>query len=156
MICSTASERTDTRSGESNSRVSYYISSLEAKPAVIAKAIRSHWAIENNLHWTMDVIFGEDAALKKKVNTALNYQIITKMALAIIERESQSKLTKPKGRQRAALDDKFRSTLLAAYIYRRFPCKAPSGPLHEHFVPLGYEQRFDFTRTAGPPANHIG
>jgi len=83
---------------------------------VIAKAIRSHWAIENNLHWNLDVIFREDAALKKKGNAALNYQIIAKMALAMIERESESKLSKPKKRQRAALDDDFRSFLLAAYF----------------------------------------
>ena len=115
-IAEITAERTDKRSGESSSQVRYYISSLKAKPAVIAKAIRSHWAIENNLHWTLDVIFGEDAALKKKGNAAINYQIINKMALAIIEREAQSKLSKPKKRQRAALDDEFRSTLLAAYF----------------------------------------
>lgn len=115
-IARITSERTDKRSGRSSTQISYYISSLKAKPAQIAGAVRSHWAIENNLHWTLDVIFKEDAALKKKGNAALNYQIIAKMALAIIERESESKLSKPKKRQRAALDDEFRSILLANYF----------------------------------------
>lgn len=115
-IAKITSERTDKRSGQSSTQASYYISSLNAGPGVIAKAIRSHWAIENNLHWNLDVIFREDAALKKKGNAALNYQIIAKMALAMIERESESKLSKPKKRQRAALDDDFRSILLAAYF----------------------------------------
>ena len=115
-IAKITAERTDKRSGETSTRVSYYISSLKAEPGTIAKAIRSHWAIENNLHWTLDVIFREDAALKKKGNAALNYQIIAKMALAMIERESESGLSKPKKRQRAALDDDFRSVLLASYF----------------------------------------
>lgn len=115
-IARITAERTDKRSGETSTRVSYYISSLKAEPGVVGNAIRNHWAIENNLHWVLDVIFREDAALKKKGNAALNYQIIAKMALAIIERESQSRLSKPKKRQRAALDDEFRSTILAAYF----------------------------------------
>ena len=107
------SERTDKRSGKKSTDTRYYISSLPAKPKVIAKAVRSHWAIENNLHWTLDVIFKEDNSLKKKGNSALNYNIIAKMALTMIERETESKNSKPKKRQLAALDDDFRSKLLA-------------------------------------------
>lgn len=107
------SERTDKRSGKNSTQTRYYISSLVAKPKVIGKAIRSHWAIENNLHWTLDVVFKEDNSLKKKGNSALNFNIIAKMALNIIERETESKSTKPQKRKRAALDDEFRSKLIA-------------------------------------------
>jgi predicted transposase YbfD/YdcC len=107
------SERTDKRSGKKSIETRYYISSLPAKPKVIGKAVRSHWAIENNLHWTLDVVFKEDNALKKKGNSALNYNVIAKMALTIIERETESKNSRPKKRQLAALDDDFRSKLLA-------------------------------------------
>jgi hypothetical protein len=65
------------------------------------------------LHWTLDIVFKEDNSLKKKGNPALNYNIIAKMALAIIERETESKNSKPRKRQLAALDDEFRSKLLA-------------------------------------------
>lgn len=112
-IAKVISERTDKRSGNGSIATRYYISSLPAKPKVIAKAIRSHWAIENNLHWTLDVVFREDASLKKKGNAALNYNVIAKMALTIIERETESKNSKPKKRQLAALDDEYRSKLLA-------------------------------------------
>ena len=112
-IAKVISERTDKRSGKKSTETRYYISSLPARPKVIGNAVRSHWAIENNLHWTLDMVFKEDNSLKKKGNSALNYNIIAKMALNIIERETESKNSKPKKRQLAALDDEFRSKLLA-------------------------------------------
>ena len=112
-IAKIISERTDKRSGKKSTETRYYISSLPAKPKVIGKAVRNHWAVENNLHWTLDVIFKEDKSLKKKGNSALNYNVIAKMALTLIERETDSKNSKPKKRQLAALDDDFRSKLLA-------------------------------------------
>jgi predicted transposase YbfD/YdcC len=112
-IAKVISERTDKRSGKKSTETRYYISSLPAKPKVIAGAIRSHWAIENNLHWTLDLLFKEDASLKKKGNSALNYNIIAKMALSIIEKEKESKYSKPMKRRMAALDDQFRSKLIA-------------------------------------------
>jgi predicted transposase YbfD/YdcC len=112
-IVKVLSERTDKKSGKQSVQTRYYISSLVAEPQVIAKAIRSHWSIENNLHWSLDVIFKEDSSLKKKGNSALNYTIIAKMALAILERDTKSKISKPQKRIKAALDDEFRSILLA-------------------------------------------
>ncbi|MBC7418478.1 MAG: ISAs1 family transposase [Pedobacter sp.] len=112
-IAKIISERTDKQSGNRSTATRYNISSLPAKPKVIAKAVRSHWAIENNLHWTLDVVFREDASLKKKENAALNYNVIAKMAIKIIEKETETKNSKPKKRQLAALDDEYRSKLLA-------------------------------------------
>jgi len=112
-IAKVISKRTDKRSGKTSNETRYYISSLPARPKTIGHAIRSHWAIENNLHWTLDMVFKEDNSLKKKGNSAINYNIIAKMALNIIERETESKSSKPQKRKRAALDDEFRSKLLA-------------------------------------------
>jgi len=107
------SERTDKRSGKTSAETRYYISSLPAKPKLLGNAIRGHWTIENNLHWSLDVIFKEDGSLKKKGNSAVNYNIIAKMALNMLERETESKSSKPQKRIRAALDDEFRSKLIA-------------------------------------------
>ena len=90
----------------------YYITSLSADAEKINKAIRSHWSIENNLHWNLDVVFKEDASLKKKGDSPINFNIITKIALALIEREKSAKMSKNSKRLKAALDDKYRTKIL--------------------------------------------
>ena len=90
----------------------YYITSLSANPEKLNQVIRSHWRVENNLHWSLDVIMGEDKALKKKGNSAINLNVINKMALHMLEKEQTFKATKPGKMTRAALDDKYRECLL--------------------------------------------
>jgi predicted transposase YbfD/YdcC len=73
--------------------------------------VRSHWAVEKNLHWSLDVIFKEDASLKKKDHSALNYNMITKMALQLIELESSTKKSKRSKRLLCALDYEYREKI---------------------------------------------
>jgi len=89
----------------------YYITSLKADATKINNAIRNHWSVENNLHWNLDVVFKEDASLKKKGDSPMNFNIITKIALALIEREKSTKMSKNSKRLRAALDDKYRTKI---------------------------------------------
>ena len=106
------SERYDKKTARTGSQTRYYISSLPADAAVINQAVRQHWSIENNLHWSMDVLFKEDESLKKKGHSALNYGLIAKLALMMLEREPTPKLSKPSKRYRAALDDDFRAKIM--------------------------------------------
>lgn len=106
------SQRFDKKKEAESIEYRYYITSLEPDAAKINKAIRSHWAIENKLHWNLDVIFNEDASLKKKGESAMNFNIITKIALTLIEREKSSKMSKNSKRLNAALDDKYRLKIL--------------------------------------------
>ncbi len=106
------SERYDKKTGKMSHQDRYYISSLPSDAKYINNAVRQHWAIENNLHWSLDVIFKEDESLKKKGNSALNYGLMAKMALVLIEKETTPKLSKPNKRYRAALDDDFRAKIL--------------------------------------------
>ena len=100
------------KTGEESSATRYYISSLEANSARLNRVIRSHWSIENNLHWTLDVVFNEDSHLKKKNNSAANFNIINKMALTILEKDTTFKASKKRKRLKAALDDNYREKLL--------------------------------------------
>jgi predicted transposase YbfD/YdcC len=62
------------------------------------RSIRSHWAIENKLHWVLDVAFGEDASRKRKGNAAQNYSLLLKIALNLLKNEKQkNKALKEKG-----------------------------------------------------------
>ena len=90
----------------------YYISSLAPDAERINQAIRSHWGIENHLHWNLDVVFQEDGELKRKGNSAENFNIITKAALALIENETTLKKSKPLKRLRAALNDNYREKIM--------------------------------------------
>jgi len=106
------SHRTIKKTLEKSKEFRYYITSLKDSPENINNAIRSHWGIENNLHWCLDVIFNEDGQLKRKGNSAENFNVISKAALALVDNEKSTNLTKPLKRLRASIDDSFRELIL--------------------------------------------
>ena len=63
---------TNTKSTEKR----YYISSKDLKAKQANEIVRNHWAVENNLHWVLDVAFGEDDSTKRSGNSATNFSII--------------------------------------------------------------------------------
>ena len=69
----------------------YYITSLVGTAVNHQKNIRSHWGVENKLHWTLDVAFSEDASRKRKNNAAQNYSILLKIALNLLRNEKTEK-----------------------------------------------------------------
>lgn len=75
----------DIQSGELHKETRYYISSLEADAQYINHSIRTHWSVENQLHWTIDVAFGDDASRKQKDNTAQNFSLLNRIGLNIIK-----------------------------------------------------------------------
>lgn len=106
------SERGEKKTGKITQETRYYISSLHQDAAQFNTQIRQHWTIENNLHWSLDVLFNEDALLMKSGNSAVNFSIINKMALALLDKEKSTKMSKPSKRLTAALDDEYRSVVL--------------------------------------------
>ena len=106
------SERAEKKTGKITQETRYYISSLSGDAAQFNAKIRQHWAIENNLHWSLDVLFNEDALLMKSGNSVVNFSIVNKMALALLDREKSTKMSKRSKRLTAALDDGYRSLVL--------------------------------------------
>ena len=100
------------KTGKTAQHTRYYISSLNAHAKNMNRNIRFHWAIENNLHWELDVIFNEDRSLKKKGNSPMNYNIILKYTQGLLNAFPDKKLSKPKKRVKAAHDDEYREKLL--------------------------------------------
>lgn len=76
--------------------IRYYISSLTATAIVFNRMIRSHWGIENSLHWVLDIIFREDDDRKRKGNSAENFSLVRKIALNVIQRDTTEKSIKKK------------------------------------------------------------
>jgi predicted transposase YbfD/YdcC len=70
----------------------HYISNLKEEPEYFQNAIRSHWTIENKLHWTLDVAFCEDASRKRKGNAAQNFSILNKIALNLLKNDTSTKI----------------------------------------------------------------
>jgi len=78
----------------------------------MANDIRSHWSIENNLHWNLDVIFKEDLQLKRKGNSTENFNMVLKLALGMLDGEKTKKKSKNIKRLIASIDDSYREKLL--------------------------------------------
>ena len=81
----------------------YFITSL-TDVRDFADAVRKHWAIENQLHWNLDVIFREDAARARKDNSPLNMNVLRKTALALVEKAKYGRVSKKKLMFKAALN----------------------------------------------------
>ena len=91
---------------EASESTSYYISSLPAHtPAqVLAHCIRAHWQVENALHWSLDVSFGEDACRVRKDNAAHNLALLRRLALGQLKAETTLKVGIQSKRRRAGWD----------------------------------------------------
>lgn len=79
----------------------YYISSLEVGAKDMLHAIRSHWAIENSLHYVLDIAFRDDESRIRKGNAPMNIGIIKQAALNLL-RKNQRKRESIKGLRKVA------------------------------------------------------
>ncbi len=75
-------------------------------PEVLLETVRAHWAIENALHWQLDVSFREDAARNRKDAGPGNIAVLRRRALDVIRREISNGLLSIK-LKRAGWDDDF-------------------------------------------------
>jgi predicted transposase YbfD/YdcC len=64
----------------------YYISSLPSNVKKVIEAVRSHWSVENQLHWYLDVVFEEDRSRIQKDNGAENFGTLRRLALGLLKR----------------------------------------------------------------------
>lgn len=85
----------------------YYISSIKISSEDFQKAIRSHWSIENKLHWTLDVAFSEDASRKRAGNSTQNFSTLNKIALNLLKNEKSTKIGIKSKRLKAGWDNHF-------------------------------------------------
>jgi len=101
-----------TATRESESKVTeetrYFVSSLAAdEPEKLEHAVRAHRAIENNLHWVLDIAFDEDSYRTRKGHSAANLAVIRHIALNLIKQEKTSKVGVKTKRLKAGWDNDY-------------------------------------------------
>jgi predicted transposase YbfD/YdcC len=80
--------RISEQNGKTTSEVRYYISSLRLGVKQFAKAVRGHWAIENTLHWCLDVTFREDENRTRDRHAADNLAWLKRFALSLLKQQT--------------------------------------------------------------------
>jgi len=85
----------------------YYLSSLPNDAKLLNQAVRSHWGVENSLHWVLDVTFQEDRSRIKKENAPENFGLLRRLALCLLKKESTSKRSIKGKRLRASWDEDY-------------------------------------------------
>ena len=110
MIGMVHSERTV--GGKTSSEYRFYIGSIGNDAQLFAKAVRGHWGIENDLHWSLDVSFREDECRIRERNAAENFAVLRHIALNRLKHEKELKLGIKTKRLNAGWNDRYLNKLL--------------------------------------------
>lgn len=93
--------------GETTREARYFISSLEGDAQRLLKAVRSHWGIENALHWVLDIGFDEDHQRVRKDNGPANFAVLRHIALNLLKQEKTVKAGIKAKRLKAGWDEPY-------------------------------------------------
>jgi len=105
-----ATERTV--NGATTTEVRYFMGSRKLGVRQYARVLRNHWRIENNLHWQLDISFGEDRSRIQDRHGAANFAVLRKMALSLLK-QNPRKDSIARKRKAAALDHAFLAEIIA-------------------------------------------
>ena len=94
----------------------FFLSSLPADAQRIGRAIRLHWGIENQLHWVLDVSFGEDASRIRKGHGPENMTLLRRMAISVLNQETTSKRSMRQKAKLAAMKPDYMMKVLTSAV----------------------------------------
>ena len=92
----------------------YYISSATLSAEALAKAVRSHWDVENRLHWVLDTSMREDGCQIYRGNAAQNLACVRHIALNMLRSEKTKKASIPRKRRFAVMETSYLDRVLIA------------------------------------------
>ena len=94
----------------------YFITSLEIDAKLFAHAVRGHWGVENNLHWSLDVVFREDHNKYRDRIGAQNLSAVRKIALGFLKEDKTSKKSLKRKQFQALTSSDFRENMLKVFL----------------------------------------
>ena len=99
--------------GKTTVETRYFISSLESNAEQFANSVRSHWGIENSLHWILDVALKEDDCRIRKDNAPQNFAVLRQIAVNLLGKEKRLKRLIKNKQFLAAMDNNYLARVLA-------------------------------------------
>ena len=108
---------TSSRNGKDTVTTSYHLLSFEDVDQY-ARASRGHWGVENALHWSLDVVFSEDASRIRKDHAPANLSCVRKIALSILRNDKTLQKSVPIKMASAARRDGYLDHLLKVSAFR--------------------------------------
>lgn len=106
-------ESTRASAGQVSTERRFYITSLGADAATFARAVRGHWAIENSLHWSLDVSFHEDQCRVRTGHAAENFAILRHLVLNLLKADTTKKVGLTAKQKCAGWDHRYLLSLLS-------------------------------------------
>ena len=107
-------ERQRTVAGKTTGEVHYYLTSLAGNGRQFGEAVRTHWSVENGLHWVLDVVFQEDQSRLRHDHAAENFAVLRHLALSLLRQESTCANGIKVKRLKAAWNDDYLTRVLFA------------------------------------------
>ena len=93
LLSKPSCKRYDKKTGSETIEKRYHITNMpRGRAASIAYAIRSHWSVENKLHWALDATLGEDRSSKKRCNAAENFSRLMRVVLFLLRRDKKRRI----------------------------------------------------------------
>jgi len=99
--------------GKVEAEIRYFLTSCGDDPAVLVRAIRRHWSIENALHWVLDITFREDDSRVRDRTAARNLALLRKIALNLVARDRSGRTSLRRRRKKAAWNDDYMLRIIA-------------------------------------------
>jgi predicted transposase YbfD/YdcC len=109
-------ERTREFNGKHEHEIHYFIASLKDNVKTFAHAVRSHWHVENKLHYVLDVVFREDYSRARIGYVSENFALIRQMAINLLKRYDAPKLSLTSKRLKAGWDNDFLLGILVGAV----------------------------------------
>jgi predicted transposase YbfD/YdcC len=106
-------ESVRTVNGKTTVETRYYISSLPNNAQILGQSVRSHWGIENPLHWVLDVVFREDDCRIRKDNAPENFAVLRHIALNLLNQDKTGKMGIKNKQLQAGWDNDYLAKVLA-------------------------------------------